>query len=147
MQNPKIRQSYLTLVLIWFVLVFSQAMFLAVIYFNKPEVFLREGDFPILGDNPLFTVLFAFLALIDLAIALAIRRRGARQAKEENNPRYLQTSLVVGCALCEAISLLGTFLAFAFSYKYFFAWFALGFLGLLLQFPRKSEVRAAILKG
>jgi hypothetical protein len=49
--------------------------------------------------------------------------------------------------LCEAISLLGVALAFAFSYQYFFLWFALGILGTILHFPKRDNLVAASYKG
>ena len=146
MFNPQTSQTYVTLVIIWFVLMFSQVMFIGVVYFNKPEIFTIDTSRPILGDQPLFPLLFAVLAVFDLALAFFMRKRAIDQALEERNVRYLQTGLIVGCALCEAISLLGMFLAFAFNYQYFFVWFALGAVGILLQFPRREHVRMASFK-
>ena len=51
--------------------------------------------------------------------------------------------LIIALALCEASSLIGLTLAFAFDYQYFFIWFALGILGVLLHLPRQNDLLAA----
>jgi hypothetical protein len=38
-------------------------------------------------------------------------------------------------------------MAFAFSYQYFFLWFALGILGMILHFPKRDNLIAAAYKG
>jgi hypothetical protein len=58
----------------------------------------------------------------------------------------VQTGLIIAVALCEASSLFGLTLAFAFDYQYFFLWIILGILGIALHFPRRSELHAASYK-
>jgi len=41
---------------------------------------------------------------------------------------------------------LGIVLAFAFAYQYFFAWFALGIIGILLHYPRRDDIVSASYK-
>lgn len=138
MKKADVRQFHLVLLLIWTVLFMSQFLFFAAIYYNRPEIFAPATDAPLLGDAPFLVVLFAFLALIDLGIAGFVRRKGISEAIESKDPKTLQTSLVIGCALCEAISILGMFLAFGFNYQYFYIWFILGAIGIIKQFPRRS---------
>ena len=57
--------------------------------------------------------------------------------------RQVQTGLVLGCALSEVSSVLGIVLALVWNYHYFFLWLALGTLGILINFPRKSSLDAA----
>lgn len=138
MKNTDLRQFHLVLLLIWTLLFMSQFLFFAAIYFNKPELFQPADDPSLFGDSPVVVALFAFLALIDLGIAGFVHRKGISEAIANKDPKALQTSLIVGCALCEAVSILGMFLAIAFSYHYFYLWFILGAIGIIKQFPRRS---------
>jgi magnesium-transporting ATPase (P-type) len=145
-RNSSVEQQYRILTVVWFVLLFSQIMFLAVIYFSKPEIFSFDFSKSPFGENPIFVVVFAFLAITNLVISLAIKKRCVEQAIAEQKVQYVQTGLIVGCALCEAISLLGMVLAFTFSYQYFFLWFLLGVTGIILHFPKRDDVIAASYK-
>ncbi|CAN5530160.1 hypothetical protein BH10ACI1_BH10ACI1_28990 [soil metagenome] len=148
MQNENINSegAYRTLVIIWFALLMSQVMFLVVIFVAKPEVFKFDFTKPILGANAPIIIALTVLALANFGLSFVMKKRSYEQAVAEQKIAYVQTGLIIACALCEAISLLGIVLAFAFSYQYFFAWFALGILGILLHFPRRETVIAASYK-
>ena len=146
MQNSNVEQQYRVLSVIWFVLLFSQLMFLVVVFITRPEVFSFDFSKPLLGENPPVIIAFAVLAIVNLILSFVVENRAAAQAIADQKPQYIQTGLIVACALCEAISLLGLVLAFAFSYQYFFAWFALGILGIVLHFPQRGNLIAASYK-
>ena len=143
MQNSNVEQNYKTLVIIWFALLVSQILLLVVVFFAKPEIFRFDFSKPFLGKNAVLVIAFAFLAITNLAVSFVMKRRSFQQAVEKQQIAYVQTGLIIAYAFCEAISLLGMVLAFAFSYQYFFVWFALGILGIILHFPRRSDVIAA----
>ena len=145
-RNSSVEQQYRILTVVWFVLLFSQIMFLAVIYFSKPEVFKFDFSKSPFGENPVFVVSFAFLAVVNLIVSFVIKKRCVEQAIAEQKIQYVQTGLIIGCALCEAISLLGMVLAFTVSYQYFFLWFLLGITGIILHFPKRDAVIAASYK-
>lgn len=146
MQNSNTEQSYKTLMIIWFALVVSQVLFLVVIFFAKPELFRLNFAQPLLGENAVMIIVFAFIAIINFALSFVMKKRSYEQAIEKQQIAFVQTGLILACALCEAISLFGMVLAFAFSYQYFFLWSALGILGILLHFPRRTDVLAVSYK-
>jgi hypothetical protein len=144
--SQNVEQSYKTLVIIWLALLASQVIFLVVIFFAKPEVFRFDLTKPALGENFVVTAAFAGLAIMNFGLSFVMKKRSYSQAAEKQQIAYVQTGLILACALCEAISLLGMVLAFVFSYQYFFLWFALGIFGILLHFPRRESVLAASYK-
>jgi hypothetical protein len=146
MQNSNTEQNYKTLVIIWAALLFSQIMLLVVVFFAKPEVFRFDSAKPLLGENAVLIIAFAFVALANLAFSFIMKKRAFQQAIEKQQIAYVQTGLILAYAFCEATSLLGIVLAFAFSYQYFFVWFALGIIGVGLHFPRREDVIAASYK-
>lgn len=146
MQNSNVEQSYKTIVIIWLALLFSQIMLLVVIFLAKPEIFKFDFSKPLLGENAVIIIAFAFLAMTNFALSFVMKKRSFEQSVEKQQIALVQTGLILAYAFCEAISLLGMVLAFAFSYQYFFVWFALGILGFLLHFPRRDDVIAASYK-
>lgn len=147
MENQTVKQEYRTLLLIWFVLLFSQAMFLIVLFTSKPEVFSFDSSVPASDErNSIYVIVFAVLALTNLAISFVIKNRCVQQAIEKQDIQYVRLGLIIGCAFCESISVMGMILAFAFAYHYFFLWFGLGITGIILHFPKHGNLVAASYK-
>ncbi|HEX9962469.1 MAG TPA: hypothetical protein VGB00_16155 [Pyrinomonadaceae bacterium] len=148
-QKMNVEPVYRTMVIVWFALLVSQAMLPVVIYFAKPEIFKFDFSKSLLGENALITIVFALLAISLLTLSFVIRRillNRAVSGQNAQNVALAGTAMIIGCALCEAISLFGVVLVFAFSYQYFFFWFALGILGTILHFPKRDNLVAASYK-
>ena len=144
--SQNVEQSYKTIMIIWFALLVSQIMFLVVIFAAKPELYKFDFNKPFPCENAMIIIVFAVLAITNLGLSFIMKKRSFEQAIEKQEIAYVQTGVIIACAFCEAISLLGMVLAFAFSYQYFFAWIVLGILGILLHFPRRDAVIAASYK-
>jgi len=146
-QKPNVEVQYRTLTIVWLALLFSQLLFLPVIFLAKPEVFRFDFSKPLLDENALLIGMLALMAISNLGLSFVFRRKYLNQAIAEQKTELVQTAMILGCALCEAISLFGVVLAFAFSYQYFFLWFALGIIGTIVHFPKRDNLIAASYKG
>jgi hypothetical protein len=148
MERPKIdpQGAQQTLLIIWFALLFSHVLFLLLIYVIKPELLVIDPSRPLIDRNAVVIGLIAAASLTDLAISFVMRKKYLDQAVAEQNLGLVQNALIVGCALCEAISLCGLFLAFAFNYPYFWLFSALGIFGTVFHFPRRENIEAATYK-
>ncbi len=76
-----------------------------------------------------------------------MRKKSLEQAVAEQNVRHVQIGLIIGCALCESISLIGMVLIIVFAYPFFYLWFALGIFGVFLHFPRRQQLLDASYKS
>jgi F0F1-type ATP synthase membrane subunit c/vacuolar-type H+-ATPase subunit K len=144
-QNQKINpeQGYQTILVVWFALLISQLMFLFLVFFIKPELFVFDIAKPLLGGNAAVVLAFAALSLASIIASIIIRNKFLQQSVAEQNIAHVQTAVIFGCALAEVVSLLGLVLAFAFDYQYFFLFSLAGILATLVHFPRRSSVHAA----
>lgn len=142
-RNPNVEAQYKTLIVLWFALLVSQMLFLVVLFFAKPEVYRFDFAKPLLGENPLLVVALAVLGISTFLVSFVLKKKFIAQAVNEQNIAHVQTAMIVACALCEATTLFGLVLAFAASYQFFFAWFALGITGTILHFPKRADVHAA----
>jgi F0F1-type ATP synthase membrane subunit c/vacuolar-type H+-ATPase subunit K len=138
-----IRVEYTSLVIIWAGLLVSQAVFAGVIYLVRPELFHPDPGMPLLGTQPLITIVFAAGAAAFFVLSFVLRRQHLKRAVVDRDQGCVQTALVLGCALSEIASIFGVILGLAFHYHYFYLWIALGTLGILLHFPRRSTLDAA----
>ena len=148
MQNEKINpeQAHTTLMIVWFALVMSQLLFLVILYFIKPGLFRFDLTQPLLGENAVVVGALAAIAIVNLVTSFTLRKRYIGQAIATGSIAMVQSALIVGCALCESISLFGLLLGFAFDYPYFFAFSIVGIVGTLLHFPRRGDIHAASFK-
>lgn len=135
-----IDQKYRTLAVLWLILLFSQVLFIVVIYSAKSELFTVQSGQPLLGENPPIVIGAAFLALTNFAISFIMRKKAIERGIVEQKPQYVQTALILGAAFCEAISIIGLVLAIAFGYQYFYVWLIVGFVGIFLHFPRRKHL-------
>lgn len=139
-----VEPQYRMLTTIWAALLVSQILFLVVLYFAKPGIFNFDFSKPLLGGDKSVVILsLAFAGISTFLTSFVLRAKFIKQAIDLQKPALVQTAMVIGCALCEATTLFGLILAFAFSYQYFFLWFALGILGILLHFPKRENLIAA----
>ena len=141
--KPTLVAQYQSLVVIWAAILMSQLMFLVVLFFTRKELFEFRFDQPIEGQSGAMILGFAVTAITCVGFSFAFKRRFFERAVEQQDPGLVQSGTIIALALCEASSLIGLCLAFAFDYQYFFAWFILGIGAILLHFPRQNDLLAA----
>lgn len=139
-------QLYRTNLVLWSAFLMSQSVFFMVLYFAKPELFKFDFSKPLLGENLIVIVIFGFMAIMNLFVGLFLRIQGTQRAIDEQKPMLLQSSLILGLAFCESLSILGLVLAFAFNYQYFFLWFILAIIGMMLHYPKRQNYHDASFK-
>lgn len=144
MENRSTEQQYQSLVIIWGGLLFSQITFLVILFFVKPGIYNLDFTKPFLeGENSIVILSLGFVAVVLFALSFILSYSFKTKAISGRNPALIQTALVLGCALCEACSLIGFAIAMAFDYQYFFIWFFLGIAGVILHYPQKDGLISA----
>ncbi len=146
MSKPNTEFQYRTSMVLWSAFLIAQSTFFLILYTTKPELFKFDFSQPFLGANFVVVAIFGLIAIMNLFISLFLRFQAVQNAIDEQQPKLLQTGLIVGCAFCESISILGLVLGVAFNYPYFFAWFFLGTIGMLFHFPKRQNFRDASFK-
>ena len=141
--KPNLVAQYQTLLIVWAALLSTQVLFVVMLFLVKPNLF--RFDFLRSPLEPSGTMIlgFAVAAVTCVALSFAFKRRLYERAVEAQDPAQVRSGLIIALALCEASSLFGLVLAFAFDYPYFFLWFILGIAGMLLHFPKQTDMLAA----
>jgi hypothetical protein len=145
MQDEKtdLNKAHQTLVIVWAALLFSQVLFLLMIYLVKREVFVFDFSQPIGGGDPILVMALAGVSVVSFFLSISFRRKFVREAIGKQEVKLVQTGMIIGCALGESITLFGLLLVFIENYSYFYFFFALGILAILLSYPRRGDVMAA----
>lgn len=141
--KPDLVAQYQKLLVIWAAIMMSQLMLLLVLFFTKRELFEFRFDQPVEGQSGAMILGFAVVAISCVGFSFAFKRRFLERAFEQQDPKLVQSGHIIAIALCEAASLIGMSLAFAFDYQYFLVWFILGIASTLLHFPRQNDLLAA----
>jgi len=136
-------KAHQTLVTIWAALLFSQFLFLFVIYMVKREVFAFDFSQSIGGGEPVLVLALAGVSVVNFFLSISFRKKFIREAIEKQQVQLVQTGTIIGCALGESITLFGLLLVFVETYPYFYIFFALGILAILLSYPKRDDVMAA----
>ena len=141
--KPNLVAQYQNLVVIWAALLFSQVLFVVMLVFTKPNLFRFDFAAGPLEPSAAMVLGLGAAATVCVVLSFGFKRRLYERAVEAQDPAQVQSGLIIALALCEASSLFGLVLAFAFDYPYFFLWFALAIVGMLLHFPRQTDLLAA----
>jgi F0F1-type ATP synthase membrane subunit c/vacuolar-type H+-ATPase subunit K len=146
MENRSLEQQYKTLVVLWGAMILSQMILVAVVFLTKPDVFSESSETSIFGRYPLPILALSAVGVSMLGLSFLFAQHFKKMSVSGQNPQMVQTALVIGCAMCEACSIIGIVLAFAFNFKYFYFLVLLGILTTMLHFPRMAELEATSIK-
>lgn len=138
--------AYLTLSLVWLAIFVSQVLFVVIVYFVKPDIFAPGTSRSNVNQTPEIVLGLAALAIVLLISSFAVKYFLMREAVKSQSIAMVFVSTIVGCSLCEAVSLFGVLAAFVADYPYFFAFSIGGIVGTFLHCPRRSDVYAASFK-
>ena len=132
--------------IIWLALFVSQFIFLVIIFLVKPAIYQIDLSKPLLGENAIIILAFAFIGLFNLIISFVMKKNLLNSSVEHQNPALVQNALIIACALCESISLFGFVLAIAFDFQFFFLFFLIGIVGMIFHFPKREHLHSATFK-
>jgi hypothetical protein len=147
LQNNKPEPNFQMFFMIWAALLSSQAVFFVICYVVKPQIMTFDLSKSIFGGVSTVVILLALIAIIAFVSSFVIRSILVAKAIEARTVRNVLNAMIIACALCEMSSIFGIVTAIAFEYPYFYLFIALGFLGVLLHFPRQKDFLAASFKS
>ena len=139
MQNPqqiegRVEARHRIILIIWFSLLMSISIFFGM------TVMIPSSANP----NAMLSFALIGAAFMVVILSVIIKQRFIQRAIEKLDVAMVQTGYVAGFALCEAAALWGLVDHFVTGSKYHYFSFALALLGMLVHFPKKDHVRAAI---
>ena len=130
---------YYVFVCLWAAILVSQFLFLLIIYFVKPDIFDAEAP-----SQPFDIVyVLATLSAILLVGSFVIRKVLLSYATSSKSVAPVFVASILGCSLCDAVSLFGLMSAFVADYPFFFVFFIAGIGGAIFHIPSRSALSAA----
>lgn len=130
-------QLYRAIFILWAALLMSVAF-----YFAFSLVIPRTAE----PENQLVTIVLSAVSAFAVVVSFLVKKKYFARSVESQDVRLVRVGLVVAAALCEFGALLGLLDLFVAHGRYYFVLMGFSFLGLLLHFPKRSDVDAASFK-
>jgi len=139
MENPqqieaRVEARHKIILVIWFALLMSISVLFAMTLLVPSQS----------NPNPTFSFALIGAAFMVVVVSVLLKSRIVQRAMEKRDAAMLQSGYILSFALCESAALCGLLDHFVTASSYAYFSFALGLLGMLLHFPKKDHVRAAI---
>ncbi|HMF57274.1 MAG TPA: hypothetical protein VK619_13105 [Pyrinomonadaceae bacterium] len=94
--------------------------------------------------NAALTLTFTALGAFVVIVSLLMKQKLVARAIEERSLQKLQTAYVVAFAMCEVGALFGLVDFFITGNPYYYLLFVLGVAGLIINFPKRNDILAAM---
>jgi hypothetical protein len=134
-----LNKRYLTMIVLWFALLTSMAMYFVFTLVVTPNV---NKDL----DTSLRSLLiFGLTALGTFLVVMSfvVKSKVLQRSVERQDINLVQKAMVFACAMCEATALLGLIEFFIVGNRESYWLLVLAAGGIALHFPRRSQLEAA----
>ena len=127
-------QQYRTLLTLWAALLMS-----VVIYFLLTLFIAR----PATPENRMLPIVFSALSVFLVVVSFAVKSKLLSRAIDSQDMRLVRIGSVVAWAICETSALFGLMDFLLTKDRYYFVLMLIAFVGILLHFPRRSQLLKA----
>lgn len=136
--NTELATRYQTMIILWFALLMSVGMYLLFTVLTAPGID-SNGQPPSSG----LPIAFTSLGAIFVILSFVVKQKVLASSVEQQDVGLVQKAMVVALALCEVPALLGVIVHFVFGSRQYYWLFLLAAAGMILHFPRRSQLEAA----
>ena len=126
--------QYRTLLILWAALLMATVMYVVMTF-----LIVR----PAAAENPTLTIALCALSAVLVVASFVVKSRFVSRSVALQDLRLVRIGSVIAWAMCEASALFGLIDFMVTPDRYYILLMALGFLGILLHFPRRSQLVAA----
>jgi hypothetical protein len=134
----KIDGQYRTLLVLWIA-------FLPTIAFYFVLTMLQPNREQL--ENRVLSLVFSAISAFLVVVSFPVKKTFLTRSVDTQQVGLVMSGFVLAMALCEAAGLLALLDFFIAHDRYYFILMALAFVGVLLHFPRRSQVEAASFKN
>ena len=136
-------RQYQTMLTLWFALLTSVVMYFLITLFVPPINLNSSSSSP----DSLLVFGLAALGAFFVVASLAVKKKLLDRSVEQQDPTLVQRAMVLACAMCEVSALLGLLEYFVIGIRRYYLLFLLAAVGIILHFPRRSQLEAASYKS
>ncbi|HEV7681231.1 MAG TPA: hypothetical protein VGO68_03850 [Pyrinomonadaceae bacterium] len=130
--------QYRTLLVLWFAFL---SMFI-IYYFLPVAIGSRQQP-----EDKTLLIVFNVISPLFVAVSFFVKKSFFARAVATQDMRLVQTGFIVAAAICEAGALLGLMDYMVAHDRYYFILIGFALLGLVLHFPRRSQLAVANFKN
>ena len=143
MEQIDLNKRYQTMLILWFALLMSVAMYFVFLLIAAPP--LNSG--PRTQAQSFMIVVVMMNGAIMVALSFFVKKRFLDRAVDKQDASLVQKGMIFACAMCEVSALLGLVQRLILGYPSYYLMFLLAAAGMLLHFPRRRHLEAASFKS
>lgn len=143
MEQVDLNKRYQTMLVLWFALLMSVAMYFVFLLVSNPP--LNTGART--QSESILIVIFTMTGAIMVALSILVKNRFIQRSVDQQNVVLVQQGMILACAMCEVSALLGLVERLVIDYAGYYLLFLFAAAGMLLHFPRRRHLEAASFKS
>ena len=132
--EERVTARYRVILILWASIFTSLGFLLALALFTPSSA----------PPNQTLTFIFLGIGFMVVIVSIFIKRRFVQRAIEQRQTALLQSGYIVAFALSESAALFGLLDHFINGSRYYYIGLFVAGLGMLLNFPKRDDVRATI---
>jgi hypothetical protein len=132
-------KRYQTMLTLWFALLMSVVMYFFVTVFAGAKIQSPAAN----PSSAILTIVLTAVGTFLVILSFAVKQKLLSRSVDNQDPGLVQKALVVACAMCEVAALLGLVERFVVGNKDYYLLFIVAAAGILLHFPKRSQLEAA----
>ena len=137
-----LNKRYQTLIVLWFALLMSIGMYFFVTIFAGANIQSQAAN----PRSSVLTIVLTAVGTFLVILSFAVKQKLLRRSVVNQDPSLVQKALIVACAMCEVAAVLGVVERFVVGNNDYYLLFVVAALGIVLHFPRRSQLEAASYK-
>jgi hypothetical protein len=143
--NVDLNKRYQTLLVLWFALLMSIALYFVVALIAVPDA--EPDSVSTARSTSLLTFALAALGSLLVVLSFAVKRKLLERSVDTQDVALVQKALVIACAMCEVTALIGLLERLIIRNSDYYLLFIVAAIGTALHFPRREQLQAATFKA
>jgi hypothetical protein len=131
-------KRYQTILTLWAALLMSVVMYFIFMQFIVPG-FGAPSETP----NPVLVIVMTGVSALLVLASFFVKARLLQRSVEKQDIGLVQKSVIVACAMCEVSAVMGIIAGWVFGSRISYLLFLMAAAGVVLHFPRRSQLEAA----
>lgn len=143
MEQIDLNKRYQTMLTLWFALLMSVVMYFIFVLIAAAPL----SSEPRTQSQSILIVVLTMVGAIMVALSFLVKNRFLGSSVEKQDVTLVHKGMILTCAMCEVSALLGLIERLVFGYSGYYLMFLFAAGGILLHFPRRSQLEAASFKS
>ena len=143
MEQIDLNKRYQTMLTLWFALLMSVGMYVVFLIVVNPPFNTEQRT----QAQSILIVVLTMTGAVMVGLSFLVKKRFIESSVDKQDVSLVQKGMIAACAMCEVSALLGLIERLVIGYRGYYLLFVFAAAGMLLHFPRRSQLEAAAFRS